>query len=360
MLLVQENVSLKPLNTFAIDAKARYLATVSQPADVKEITTSQSLGPLQPFILGGGSNTLLRQNLVALVIKVEIGGIDVISETSDDIVVEVGAGENWHHFVATAVNSGWGGIENLAYIPGTMGGAPVQNLAAYGHNFVDVFDSLEAIHLGDGSTTTFSKEACQFGYRQSIFKTKLSQQYLITKVRVKLRKIPQLETSYYSIGGSYDSIAKELEANFQPPYTIASVFQAVINIRKRKLPEVSEVPSVGSFFINPVVSRQSLDNLLVQIPELQYYPIDQLQYKSLEDPELAQADYVKVPVGRILDELGWRGRQIGNCRVYEHWASIITHNGKATGEELYQFTQLIKADVKSKYGIDLQSEVTFV
>lgn len=356
---VLSQVQLSEYNTFRVHATANRLIQVHYLQEIPNLLKTHGFTVDQDFILGGGSNSLLVRSSVNNIWQSLITGINLVRETSKYVFLEIGAGENWHELVAQVVNQGYAGIENLALIPGLVGGAPVQNLAAYGQNFSDVCHRVKAFDLHTGTKAEFSSPECRFGYRQSMFKSH-SHRFLITSVIIKLAKNHTLNTSYFSIGGRYDSITKSLESQGVTHPTIRDIFNAVIEIRRQKLPDVSKVPSVGSFFINPTVSHHQLEKLKAQIPNLQYYPVEQLHYLSLDDKSLAQADYVKVPVGRILQELNWQGKQIGHCLIYPQWASIITHDGHATGAEIKNFADTIAQDVYSKLSVKLDSEVTII
>jgi UDP-N-acetylmuramate dehydrogenase len=352
-------VQLFDYNTFRVHATANRLIQINQYQQIPKLLKTQGFSEGQDFILGGGSNTLLVRSSVNTIWQSLITGTNIVKESSKNVFLEIGAGENWHQLVEYAVNQGYAGIENLALIPGLVGGAPVQNLAAYGQNFSDVCHRVNAFDLHTGTKIEFRSSECQFGYRQSVFKHH-PHRFLITSVIIKLAKNHTLNTSYFSIGGRYDSINKSLESQGISHPSIRDIFNAVIEIRQQKLPDVSKVPSVGSFFINPTITHHQLEQLKAQIPNLQYYPVEQLRYVSLEDESLAQADFVKVPVGRILQVLGWQGRQIGHCMIYPQWASIITHDGHATGAEIKNFADTIAKDVYAKLSVKLDSEVTII
>lgn len=353
------DVDLQKFNSFRVPAHAKMMIQTYSEDEILEALDKYGKKEEKIVILGGGTNTLLVHPIDGQVWQSLIEGIKIISENESDIVLEIGAGERWHRVVTEAVNHNWSGIENLALIPGMIGGAPINNIAAYGQNFSDVFVSLDAIDLQSGEKISFSKNECEFAYRQSIFK-KIPHRYLITKITIKLSKDNNFSTSYYSMGGRYDSIEKELEQAGVSEPSPKDIYQAVINIRTSKLPDIRVTPSVGSFFINPVVDREKLESLERKIQNLQYYPVDDLTYLAPDDPQLLEADFVKVPVGRLLNELGWQDKSIGNCGVYQRWASIVTHNGRATGQELLDFTNLMKEDVYKNYGIKLESEVMII
>lgn len=358
---IAENKSLKRLNTLRIQAHARYFAVVSSTNDLQKLLQEPRLKDLSKLILGEGSNLLLTQDFNGIVIKNEIKGERIISESEETVVVEFGAGESWINLVENAVDRNWGGVENLSLIPGTVGAAPVQNIAAYGQNLSDVFISLDAINLNTGELTTFTKNECEFSYRQSVFKGKLKNQFFIVSVRLEFAKNPNLETGYYSIGGRYDSVEAELEKISSPPYHIKDVAQAVINIRQRKLPDWKRTPTVGSFFINPTITVERYLQLKTQIPELQSYPLQNLTYtKESSINKTNLQDLVKIPAGRLLDSLSWGKKKIGNCSTYKGWASIITHNGKASGKEILDYTKAMKSSVDKAYKVNLDTEVSVI
>jgi UDP-N-acetylmuramate dehydrogenase len=281
-----KDYDLTKLNTFRIGARAKFFVELNKEEELKELFELPEFKDNKKLFLGGGSNILFTGNFDGLIILVKLKGIKIIEESNEKVLLEASAGENWHDLVTYAVNKNWGGIENLAYIPGTVGASAIQNIAAYGENFSDVFESLDALNIENGKIENFNKEKCQLGYRSSVFKKELKGKYLILKVRISLSKNPKIEDSYYQIGIVRDSVKDELQKISKPPYTIKDIYQAVVNIRKRKLPDPVEIPNVGSFFLNSVISREKYEELKKQDAELQCYPIEQLQYKDLNDPTL--------------------------------------------------------------------------
>lgn len=354
---IQQNISLLPYNTLRVNVSAQFFGRLTKDEEVLEIVNSPILAKLPKFILGGGSNILFTENFPGLLLKVESQGKRVVQETDDVIILEAEAGENWHALVTFAVEQGWGGIENLALIPGTLGAAPVQNIGAYGQNLVDVFDSLEAIDLKTGQKRWFSLQDCEFGYRESIFKHVLQDQWLVLRVRLRLSKQHSLSTTYFSMHTKYESIEKELELIATKPYTIKDVYTAVVNIRTRQLPSPDDYPTAGSFFKNPVVSKEKLVELQEKITELQFYPVDNLSYVQLHDPSFVQEKYVKVAAGRVLDFLGWKGKQIGHVSTFPKHALVVTHDGQATAHEMVEYVKAMQKDVREKLGIELEAEV---
>ena len=357
---IEKNYNLSKLNTFGISAKAKFFAEVKSEEDLKKLFTSSVFKENQKFFLGGGSNILFTKDFDGIVVKISMLGKVAVKETEETIWLEVGAGENWHDLVAYAVSKNWGGIENLALIPGTVGAAPIQNIAAYGQNFSEVFEYLDAFNVETGKVERFDESKCEFGYRSSIFKNKLKGKYIILKIVIKLAKNPHIETSYYQIGITRDSIKEELKKVATPPYTIADVFNAVVNIRKRKLPDPISTPTIGSFFLNSIVSREKYEELKQKVSELQCYPTDQLHYKKANDSSLHKEGFVKIATGRLLQELGWLGKWEGNVGIHDKHALVVVTNGKATGEEVVRFAKKVQESYLKRYGIPLEFEVNLI
>jgi UDP-N-acetylmuramate dehydrogenase len=357
---ILENYDLTTLNTLSITARADFFVEIRDESELVELFNMPVFKDNKKFFLGGGSNILLTADFKGLVIKVSIKGKKIVSETKDKIILEVGAGEDWHGLVTYAVHENWGGLENLAYVPGTVGAAPVQNIAAYGGNFSDVFESLDAFDVESGEIRKFTKDECNFGYRTSVFKKELNGRYIITRVNIQLSKNPQIETSYYQMGITRDSIKDELQKNAKPPYGIKDVYDAVVNIRMRKLPDPAKIPTVGSFFLNSVVSKEKYEELKAKVSELQCYPPDQLQYKDLNDTSLKNQDFVKIATGRLLQELGWLGKWNGNVGIHDRHALVVVTNGKATGKEVVDFAETVKKSYFDAYGVPLEAEVNLI
>lgn len=355
----KENASLRDYNTFRVNVKARFFADNANENDILEIINNPRFRNIPWLVLGGGSNILFTKDFDGLVIKPAVLGKRIVKEDSNTVVLEVGAGENWHELVTYAVNNNWGGIENLALIPGTVGAAPVQNIAAYGQNFSDAFESLEALNLESGELERFNFDACKFTYRDSVFK-RSNGKYLVLRVALKLSKKPELETSYYQIGISHNSIKGELEKIASKPYTIKDVYNAVINIRSKKLPNPAQIPNAGSLFLNPTVSREKYETLKKTDPELQCYSVEQLYYKDQNELTLSKESFVKVAAGRMLEKLGWLGKWHGNCGVHDKHALIIVTNGKASGKEILDFSDEIRKDLFKNYGIEVKSEINII
>lgn len=345
-----KNFDLSTFNTFKVSAVAALFTEINTVEDLDEVIEYLSVGgPF--FILGSGANVLFAEDYQGLVIKNNLKGIKILSEDKESINLVVGSGEDWTELVAFAVEKNWSGIENLAFIPGTVGAAVVQNIAAYGQNFEDVFVEAEGINLLDGDIVHFSKEDCRFNYRTSVFKGQQHQHFFITSVTIQLSKRVEANISYHS---RYESLESELVGK-ETPYSVSDIYQAVIALRKKKLPDWQIVGTAGSFFKNPVISKKHFLKLQEKVSELQSYPVERLNYSK--DAISADVEYVKVPAGRLLDELGWKGKRIGNVATFEKQALVVINLGGASGADILKFTQQMAADVLDHYEIALEPEV---
>ena len=336
--MIQENASLLPYNTFGIDARARFMVEVNSVDALKAIVADERFRNLPRLIIGGGSNVLLTQDFDGLVILNSILGIDVISETEDEVVLKVGAGEVWHELVMHCVDNGWGGIENLSLIPGSVGAAPMQNIGAYGVEIKDVFVQLSALNLSTLQVDTFTNEECQFGYRESIFKRELKGQHMITSIQLRLSK-------NHSVNTSYGAIEAQLKAGGTSTPTIKDVSAAVIKIRQSKLPDPAELGNAGSFFKNPIIDRSTFDAIKARHPEVPNYPA---------------SNGIKLAAGWLVEQCGWKGKRVGNCGSHEKQALVIVNYGGSTGSEIFDLSEQIMQSVKSEFGIQLEREVNVV
>ncbi|WP_439475734.1 UDP-N-acetylmuramate dehydrogenase [Algoriphagus formosus] len=335
---IQENTSLKPYNTFGIDAKARFFTKVSGLKELKEALLFAEAQTIPILILGGGSNVLLTQDFTGLVIKLELKGIKVVEEDSEKVLVSVGAGENWHEFVLFAIAQNWAGIENLSLIPGTVGASPMQNIGAYGVEIQQVFHHLKALNRKTLELETFSAEECQFGYRESVFKHRLKDKYIICEVVFQLSKIPLINISY---GAIKDTLA---EMKAENP-GIKEVSDAVIAIRQSKLPNPAEIGNAGSFFKNPTISESTFEKLKDQFPEIPGYEVD---------------EGIKVPAAWLIDQAGWKGFRRNDIGVHNKQALVLVNFGKGKGKEIQELSQEIQQSVEEKFGIKLSPEVNFI
>lgn len=358
MIEIKENISLKKYNTLHLNITTKYFVEVFSVNDVLEVLDLSEIKNLPILILGDGANILFTKDYEGLVIKNSLKGIKITEENDDYIILEIAGGEDWPSLVKYTVEKNWVGIENLAYIPGTVGAAPVQNIAAYGQGLENSFVSLEAIEIATGKIKTFSKEECIFKYRHSIFKKELKDKYFIISVRLKLSKhFEGVDTTYHS---RYESLQGELETFAKEPYTLKNIYEAVIRIRQKKLPDPNKIGTIGSTFANPFLNIEQLKKLQEKFPDIQYYPIDKMQYPNPNDEALQNVDIVKIPAGWLLEEAGWKNKKIGNVGTFEkHALCVVTYDG-ATSEETYKFTEILRKDFKEKYNIDLEYEVNII
>ncbi|MCH2215402.1 MAG: UDP-N-acetylmuramate dehydrogenase [Flavobacteriales bacterium] len=336
---ILENASLREFNTFGIDAKAAKLSSFFSAADLKEILQNKELRKMERLILGGGSNVLLTKDFEGLVLKNEVPGIELIQEDDEFYYVRSGAGENWHKFVLKCIENDWAGLENLSLIPGNVGASPMQNIGAYGVEVKDRFHELEAFNLKTLETEIFDAEACQFGYRESVFKRQLKDKYIILSVTYRLFKTPQLNTSYGAIQGELNSLG------IHKP-TIKDVSDAVIRIRSSKLPDPKVIGNAGSFFKNPVVGNNIYQDIAKKHPEMPHYPAPMGQHK--------------LAAGWLIEQSGWKGFVRGTHGVHAKQALVLVNHGGATGNEIYSLSEEILQDVKSKFGVELEREVNII
>ncbi len=351
-----KNQSLKKFNQYGVDIITKYFVEINNENDITDLVNSGYLEKENFLILGSGNNILFTKDFDGIVVKPNLMGKKIVKEDDKFVWIEVKAGEDWDTFVKWCVNNNYQGIENLVDIPSSIGGAVSQNIAAYGQNIMDVIEKVNAIDLKNKKKKIFSNKECEFTYRDSIFKSKEKNRYLIISAIFKLKKeIDDLEISYFERKSRYGSLEDELKSFAKEPYTIQDVMKAVINQRGKKLPSIKEFGTCGSVFENPVVTNEKYISLSQIISELQSYPAEKLVYKK--DSDKMHKEYVKIPAGRIIDELGWRGKWKGNVGMFEKHALCLVTNRKATGTEILNLLQSIKKDVKEKYDIDLNYEI---
>lgn len=338
--MIQENISLKPYNTFGIDAVAKGLATFSNLEQLEEVLKEAEKRNYKcQLVLGGGSNILLTGDFDGLVLKNEIDGIEVVAEDADFIYVKGGAGEVWHHFVLHCLEKGYAGIENLSLIPGNIGASPMQNIGAYGVEIKDVFHQLEAYHIGDKTIQLFNTADCRFGYRESVFKNIYKGQYIILSVIYKLLKKPRFNTSYGAIQQELDNMGvKDL--------SIQAISQAVINIRSSKLPDWKLVGNAGSFFKNPTVDNDVAQKLKETFPKMVSFPFENGK--------------TKLAAGWLIEQCGWKGYRKGDAGCYDKQALVLVNYGHATGAEIYAISEQIIQSVNEKFGVTLEREVNII
>jgi UDP-N-acetylmuramate dehydrogenase len=330
------NHSLKPYNTFGINVDAKYFIEVASVAEIKEVIEYINIHKIPFLILGGGSNILFTSDFDGLVIKINLKGIDLVQEDDDHYFLKVQAGENWDDLVKYCVENNYAGLENLSLIPGCVGACPIQNIGAYGVEMKDHFQELEAFDLTDGSIRTMSKTDCRFGYRSSIFKNELKGKVIILSVTFRLDKLPVLRTGY-------GAITDELNKMEVKERSIQSIRNAVINIRRSKLPDPTEIGNAGSFFKNPTVSPVFRNKLLKSHPGMVSY-------------SQSNGDY-KLAAGWLIEQCGWKGKRIGDAGVHGKQALVLVNYGKATGKEILDLADEIKKSVFETFGVLLEREV---
>ena len=337
---IQENFSLKPYNTFGIDAKAKYFASFATIDELSELLADYRLQTnISRLILGGGSNILFTKNFDGIVLKNELKGIQLVNEDKDFYYVKAAAGEVWHEFVLHSIQNNFSGIENLSLIPGSVGATPIQNIGAYGVEIKDVFYSLEAYHINDKTIETFFIDDCMFNYRESIFKSKWKNQFVILNVTYQLRK-----QSKFNI--NYGSINQELERTGTKELSIKNISQAITNIRSSKLPDPKVVGNAGSFFKNPVISKFKLHVLNEEYKKVPAYSSDQYNYK--------------IAAAWLIEQCGWKGYRKGDAGCNPLQPLVLVNYGNASGKEIYDLSEEIIQSVKNKFGIELEREVNII
>jgi len=335
--MIQHNISLKPYNTFGIDVQAESFASVEGLEDLKTVLKTNYSNLL---ILGGGSNVLLTKNIEGLVVHVDFKGIEILEQNITTTTVKVAAGENWHDFVLWTLGQNLGGLENLSLIPGNVGTAPIQNIGAYGAELKDVFLSCEALHLETLELETFSKADCKFGYRNSVFKSDIKGQYVITSVTF------ELTSSNHMIKTNYGAISNQLETMGVTRPTVQDVSKAVIAIRQSKLPDPKTIGNSGSFFKNPVVSSSKFKALQSQFPNLPHYAVSESE--------------VKIPAGWLIETAGFKGKSFGQYGVHNNQALVLVNYGGASGQDILQLSVNIQKAIEAIFGISLEAEVNIL
>ena len=342
-MVVENNVPLQALNTFHIVARAQQMVRIASLADAQAVLQDAHLAAQPKFVLGGGSNLVLTGDVKPLVLKVEVMGCAVVQETPKAYIVEAGAGENWHDFVAWTLAQGLPGLENMALIPGTVGAAPVQNIGAYGVELQDVFDSLDALDLRSGEVFTLDAARCAIGYRDSVFKHDsgmgLQDRALILKVRFALPKV------WKPVLGYADIEKMRQQEGVQTP-NAQQIFDWVCRIRRAKLPDPAVVGNAGSFFKNPTVSAEQCADIIARDPKVVHYRLDNGSYK--------------LAAGWLIDACGWRGKSVGQAGVYEKQALVLVNRGQgsqgATGGEVMTLARAIQTSVYERFGLMLETE----
>ena len=335
---ILHHFSLKNYNTFGIEAKAEQFVAVHSVSELKSILEQNK--NQKKFILGGGSNMLLTKDIEALVIHIDLKGKKVLKEDTDFVWVESQAGENWHQFVLWAIDQNFGGLENMSLIPGNVGTTPVQNIGAYGAEIKDTFVSCDAMNIETQEMITFTKEECNFGYRESVFKNEVKDQYIITSVVFKLTK------QNHKINTSYGDITAELAKNNITVPGLKDVSNAVIAIRKSKLPDPAELGNSGSFFKNPVLLKSDFKAINQKFPEMRFFDISETE--------------VKVPAGWLIEHAGLKGKRFGDAGVHKNQALVLVNYGNATGQEILNVSKTVQDTVFNTFGIHIEAEVNII
>jgi len=338
---IQQNISLKPFNTFGIDVAANAFAEVFSKQELQIALQYFNQHPQALLIIGGGSNMLFTQDFDGLVLKNSLRGIDIVKQDGDKVFIKVAAGENWHQFVLWCIEKNFAGVENLSLIPGCVGATPMQNIGAYGVELKDVFNELEAIEIATGISRIFCNEDCHFGYRESVFKKEFKDQFIITSVTFKLHNLNVSEQYIYHI--DYGDIKAELAENSVFELNIKAVSDAVIKIRSSKLPDPKELGNSGSFFKNPVISKEQFALLLQSNPLIPSYNTSEGK--------------TKVPAGWLIEQCGWKGKRVGNTGAHAKQALVLVNYGNAKGSEVKELAAAIQQSVKEKFGIEIEAEV---
>lgn len=335
MPLFLPHYNLQKFNTLAVPALAQYFVSVKTDDELREALAFARTENLPLLLLGGGSNIVLRADFPGLVVQIKSQGKEVVDENDEFVWLKVAAGENWHQLVEFSLDNALYGLENLSLIPGSVGAAPIQNIGAYGVEIKELVAELSALNIRSGLSVTFTNESCQFGYRDSIFKQSLKDQYVITSVTFRLRKQPHLNLTYPALRGALADIT---EADITPQRVSA----AVINIRQAKLPDPAIIPNVGSFFKNPVIDQLQFNALQAENPAIVSYP--------------AAINQVKLAAGWLIDQAGWRGKEAGGAVVHEQQALVLTNPHKSSGQAVLELAELIKKSVFEQFGVTLEME----
>jgi len=336
-----KNADIKSFNTMRLRCTAKYFAEINSVSQLKDILSDKNYQNEKMLVLGNGSNILLPEYYDGVVLKINIKGKKIIFEDDNYVILEAGAGEDWNELVEYTVSKEWGGIENMIMIPGTAGAAPVQNISGYGQSLNESFLSLDAISIKDGKLRTFSAEECKLGYRDSIFKQELKNKYIIISIQLKLSKNLTINTVY-------DSIKGELSINAKKPCSIKDVCEVIKKIRAGKLPDPAKIGTAGSFFKNPIISREKLGKLQKDFPDLYFYNSN------------GDSGAVVVSAAWLIETAGLADKRIGDCGVWEKQPLNIVNYGNATPDEIMELMNLIKNAIDKKYGIELENEVEIV
>lgn len=331
-------ISLKNFNSFGVDAISSDFNVANSEQEIIEYLNEIKFS--NPIILGGGTNILFKSNIDKSLLKIEIKGIEIINETNNYVDVSVGAGEIWDNLVNWSIEKNYGGLENLSFIPGNVGSAPIQNIGAYGVELKDTFLQCRAISIDSGLLRIFEQKECDFSYRSSIFKVELKNKYIISNVTFRLSKIN------HKINFSYEPLKIDLKNKSISSPTIKDISKSVIEIRSSKLPDPKVIGNCGSFFKNPIINKIDFKKLLENENDVPFFDISENE--------------IKIPAAWLIEKCGFKGLKVGNTGVHKKHALIIISNGKATGKEIFDFSQRIKNEVLRKFNILLEEEVNII
>lgn len=335
---IKQNYDLTKLNTFGIAVRAKFLVEVKNESEITELFEIPEFKNNKRFFLGGGSNVLFREDFDGIVIINKLKGVEIVREDSENVFVRAMSGEWWHDLVLFTVGRGCWGIENLAYVPGTVGAAPMQNIGAYGGELNNTLESVEAIELESGEKRIFSKEECKLGYRDSVFKNELKDKYFITAVNLRLSKIEKKNISYKILKNYLDENKIDVKNS-------KDISNAVTEIRKSKLPDPAILGNAGSFFKNVFIDSGKLRELQEVYPEIPYFE---------------EGESVKIPAGWLIEQCGYKGKRVGNVGVHDKQALVLVNHGGATGGEIWGLAEEIIASVYKKFGVKLVPEVNLI
>ena len=331
-------ISLKNFNSFGVDAISSDFNVANSEQEIIEYLNEIKFS--NPIILGGGTNILFKSNIDKSLLKIEIKGIEIINETNNYVDVSVGAGEIWDNLVNWSIEKNYGGLENLSFIPGNVGSAPIQNIGAYGVELKDTFLQCRAISIDSGLLRIFEQKECNFSYRSSIFKEELKNKYIISNVTFRLSKIN------HKINFSYEPLKIDLKNKSISSPTIKDISKSVIEIRSSKLPDPKVIGNCGSFFKNPIINKIDFKKLVENENDVPFFDISENE--------------IKIPAAWLIEKCGFKGLKVGNTGVHKKHALIIISNGKATGKEIFDFSQRIKNEVLRKFNILLEEEVNII
>jgi UDP-N-acetylmuramate dehydrogenase len=344
-MTIEENKPLDDLNTFGLVVGAKYFTEVTSIEEFKDLTQQEVYKQNRKLVLGGGSNILFTSYFDGIAIKNSIKGIQLLSETETEVFVKVNAGEVWHQFVLWCIERNYAGIENLSLIPGLVGAAPMQNIGAYGVEIKDVFHELEALDVITGESVKFGLNDCAFGYRESVFKNKLKDKFFIASVTFKLTKLSSPK-ALYRFKTDYGDIKNTLSEAQVYDLSIKAISDAVCKIRSAKLPNPKDLGNAGSFFKNPVISKEQFDTLVTKYPVMPSY--------------LQKDGTIKIPAGWLIEQCGWKGKVVGNTGSHKSQALVLVNYGNATGKEIWELAMSIQQSVKDKFGIEISPEVNVI